>query len=146
MTFLVFRALKRLKLNFWELSKTVFGFFVAQIGRELVGGALSVKNRVKANFPLTYGQTEYRGALLLKIAICLGSSVLARIWGYQNHEYSFGHWFGRSKWLNDIKTSKEAKTNYCVQIHFWWSISLILGTNFEYNQTQTVQMYTLSSD
>ena len=59
MTFLVFRALKRPKLIFWELSKTVFGFFVAQIGPELAGGALSaplrqevlenfrVKNRVK---------------------------------------------------------------------------------------------------
>ena len=47
---------------FWELSKTAFGFFVAQIGPELVGGALSapppyqevlenfhMKNRVNIN-------------------------------------------------------------------------------------------------
>ena len=67
MTFLVFRALKRLELIFWELSKTVFGFFVAQIGPGLAGGGAErpppapprqevlenfrVKNRVK-NFSL----------------------------------------------------------------------------------------------
>ena len=57
MTFLFFWALKRPKLIFLELSKTVFGFFVAQIGPELAGGGrraplplpknLRVKNRVK---------------------------------------------------------------------------------------------------
>ena len=38
MTFLVFQALKRPKLNFLELSKAVFGVFVAQLATKLAGG------------------------------------------------------------------------------------------------------------
>ena len=45
MSFLALRAFERPKLIFWELSKTVFGFFVAQIEPELAGGALSAPPR-----------------------------------------------------------------------------------------------------
>ena len=38
MKFLVLWALKRPKLFFWELSKTVIGFFVAQLETKLSGG------------------------------------------------------------------------------------------------------------
>ena len=58
---------------------------------------------------------------------------------------------------NITKSSKEAKTIIVVDLSmvynyiFGWpmnssSVSLKFGTNFESKQTQTVQMYTLSSD
>ena len=47
MTFLVFQALRRPKLIFRELSKTVFGFFVAQIGPQLAEGRWAPLTPVK---------------------------------------------------------------------------------------------------
>ena len=59
MTFLVFQALKGPKLIFLELSKTVFGFFVAQLATKLeVLKNFRVKNRVKENREKMYRVTQ----------------------------------------------------------------------------------------